>query len=133
MTLGIVLCGRVVEGCTEEVTAEPIETAHAFGVVRLQKANASQNRPAFAIFNDLTNPSVRISKWTIRLSQRRRKQDEKHLVKSRAKAAKTWNKSHDGNENKNNDAFSAAIQTLIGAILTLSGFVCQNIGTRELH
>ena len=158
ITIGVCLCARVVEYSMTESMIEPLSlkdgpsvTQHAnasrdtqqmmdttrqkgdeakpdentgFHVVRLQKKIPTMNLPAFAIFNDERNPRVVISRRNLlppglKLTSISSERSESEV---------------EGDEAKSDSKSTVmAITTVTGTAFTLVGFVCQNIGTRELH
>jgi len=157
ISTGICLCAHVVESCTEESVAEPLfdesktqspalaesnrdataqstprdpngncESNTEYRIVRLQTSMPSVNLPAYAILNDNTDPRILISRRTIFPpssttpdSQEAGKEPEKELKRKRTRQ-------------EEKSEFMATM-TMIGTVLTLAGFICQNLGIRQLH
>lgn len=137
ISIGVCLCAWIVDSSTREFNAEPIlpqggyydtrrnssntSIGFPFRVVRLQKPIPSLNLPAFALFNKETDPQVVISSRILSDSNPR---NDLHGVASREAQA------HITSEKKSK---FMPIATAFGALITITGFILQNIGTRELH
>jgi hypothetical protein len=117
--IGTCICGHVVERSCWKVTVKPrIDLLGGRGcskrsarIIFLQGAIPERNLPPFAIEPDLPGEYIKLS-WP--LLPRIREIDQSDFD---VEALMTQRE----------------IQTALGAGLALSGFVCQNIGTRELH
>ena len=114
MSLGISLCARVVQLSTVVHTlAPPEKEKKRFQVVRLQNKITGLNRPAYAIYN--FDPSIKVSirAWPPVVGKNSPKAFHDRTTKALGR--------------------KMLHLTVIGASLTMAGFICQNIGTRELH
>lgn len=113
IAIGVSLCARVVEASTTEYIIRPRFriSRPRFRALRLQKKMANLELPAYAIYNNSKIPWVRVSQriWPP-VPQSMTQNDETSALGRRLLLLST-----------------------VGAFLTLAGFVCQNIGTRELH
>jgi hypothetical protein len=117
IALGVTLCARVVESSTSEYVLLPEEnfdTGH-LRIIRLQRGNPESKIPAYSINNAENNSQINISKRTF-----------SPALEGDGMAALA---SQEGTT----VARTKLVLTVCGSILTLAGFICQNIGTRELH
>jgi hypothetical protein len=109
ITIGVSICARVVQNSTLTVILDPVKTylpdSLNLRLIRFQKKIPELKFPAYLILDERENPSVKVS---------RRKVDSK-------------------TPKKDNSAPEPSFATTFGTFLTLAGFICQNIGTRELH
>jgi hypothetical protein len=105
ITVGVALCARVVQGSTTEYRLDPIVLQESLRVLRIQSKIPSLSLPAYAILDAEGNQTVRMTKRN------------------------DWPPTR-GNKAERE---SRLILTVVGTCLTLGGFVCQNVGTRELH
>lgn len=133
ITVGVCLCAHVVEMSTKEITIEPKSSKHyhkkgdpTFGIVRLQRSIPSLGLEAFAIFNDEDNSQVRISRRTL-LPPEPKARNKKPLDSDADLDIYNLNAEPHVASDK------VGILTVMGTFLTLAGFICQNVGTRELH
>jgi len=107
ITIGVALCGRVIESSTVEKTlvpsdaddGEPDLQLHS-RVIWIQEKIELINLPSYAIPSNIGSAQCRISL-------------RKRINEVEARAVLRL--------------------TLLGTLLTLCGFVCQNVATRELH
>ncbi|KIM95411.1 hypothetical protein OIDMADRAFT_34169 [Oidiodendron maius Zn] len=151
ITIGVTFCAKVVETSTETYAAEPRKQDAEFLVVRLQESIDSLDLPAYAIMNNPSNALVRISiqKSAIgKVSQV--KSHEAEVDGDRTQVDEKGGEKGGEKERENNDdnemledasnpnasnygQTTLLLFTIIGTFLTLAGFICLNIGVRELH
>jgi hypothetical protein len=124
ITIGVSTCGYVVEHSTTEINLEPSEensSLHStndatriddiqppkstFRVFSLQEELPTLGIPYYAIFANKEKQQVRLS----------------------------WRSPTDDGSSTTFCIVSAQILTAFGTSCTIAGFICQNIGTRELH
>jgi hypothetical protein len=153
ITVGLCLCARVVELCTDESVVEPVstrpsvptpdssegqkdvarltakevgtkqdDTGTGFRVVRLQKKIPSMNLGAFGIITDEADHKVVISRRTIFPPGSMVPEPQSSNINTAQKDVTLEWKSK-----------ILATRTMIGTFLTLAGFICQNLGIRQLH
>ncbi|KAH8600159.1 hypothetical protein B0O99DRAFT_590550 [Bisporella sp. PMI_857] len=116
IAIGVSICSRVVESSTTEFVITPRtkdqnpmireEDFDCLRIIRLQRKISELNLPAYLIKNAENNNQIRVS-------------------------FRDWRPKSPGE--KRPDKASRVMPTIVGSILTLAGFVCQNVGTRELH
>lgn len=109
LILGVTLCAQVIETSTTVYTLHPpnLDKSSGLRMFKIQQKIPSLKLPGFVLLNDQNNHLVHFSKR------------EWPLIP--------------GNSAEGNRSTKRLLLTYLGSILTLSGFICQNIGTRELH
>lgn len=113
ITIGTCIWGWVVESSSWKISLTgPSSKSGEMKpqIVLFQKKISELNTPAYAIMPTQPGGQFRISK-------------------------RVWPPSPNGIQNTHTrrEAVKRSILTIVGASITLIGFVCQNIGTRELH
>ena len=125
--LGISICAHVVEASTFEwvleLKSDNQGNTPEFRIVRLQKSMPDQHLPAFAIYNARNDTCVRLS---IRDLFPAGSFDEDSTAKFEQTSFEM--RMHTISRGK-----FLSLLTLLGSITTLTGFIMQNVGTRELH
>lgn len=109
MTLGVSLCAQVIQTSTVLYTLRPYQLKGPLegAAFCIQDRIITSNLPGYLILHNKSNPVVHVSKriWPLVPGE------------------------------KFEDRFSRSrlLLAYLGTLLTLVGFICQNIGTRELH
>ena len=115
--VGLFMCGYVIENTTTQYVAKPNIDKNSY-VVRFQKPMPLMNLPAYAFL--YKDSQVLISQRTTFVEKRR--------ISDLAKISEDI-KTDPFLQKTNRMAFN----TLLGTGFALSGFILQNLGTRELH
>lgn len=103
ISLGVFICGHLVESRATTKEFQAEGELKNRYVIRLQSKLPNLNLPAYALIQDRAGLPIKVCRLDDSLT------DEPGLLTKRK------------------------LYTVFGTLLTLSGFICQNIGTRELH
>lgn len=116
LNIGVSICGRVVNTSTSKCTVNC-----GGQVVMFQKRNRDMNIPAYAIFLEDANVNASLRLWP--------RNPGATLDPDRA-----WKFDQSAwTSNVKRTEAARVFFTIFGTFVALSGFVCQNVGTRELH
>lgn len=107
MNLGVSLCARVIQNSTIVFTIHVGSLSEDARILRVQEQIIDSNIPGYIIFSGKNDRSVNVSRREWPPSPG----DKPNLKLATEQLFLTW----------------------LGSGLTLAGFVCQNVGTRELH
>jgi hypothetical protein len=126
MTLGISLCSEVIRKSTLRYTLRPFKRSKTFGsssdlsqeplhrsptrIFKIQEEIPALNLPEYLILQDKSNHVIHVSKRLWPLAPGDDFEEQLQTV--------PWNPS---------------LLVYVGPVVTLAGFICQNIGARELH